>query len=185
MKQEIVATPPTVPTSPTFREYVDLVREDRATNRRNYAGFQALLAVRTGQLARSVRFVPLRKCVTVAYMLMQRRVRIRYGIEVHRSMTIGRRVRIVHQNGIVLHQWSVIGDDSMIRHGVTLGVTSGVYRDDEYPTLGSNVHVGAGASVVGRVVVGDNVRIGPNAVVMTDVPANSIVVAPKSRVITR
>lgn len=178
-------TPPTAPTSPTFREYVDLVREDRRTNRKNFAGFQALLAVRTGHLARSIRFPLARKFVTLCYEFMRRRVRIRHGIEVNRRMTIGRRVRIVHQNSIVLHKWAVIGDDCMIRHGVTLGVTSDVWRADENPVLGANVHVGVGAAIVGRVRVGDNVRIGPNAVVMTDVPAGAMVVAPRSRVIVR
>lgn len=185
MKPDIVLTPPTAPTSPTFREFIELVREDKRTNRYNYSGFQALLAVRIGHLSRSIRQPMLRKCVSLMYNILRRRARTRYGIEVDRRMNIGRRVQIMHQNAIVLHALSVIGDDCMIRQGVTLGVTSGVWNAEECPTLGTNVHLGAGAAVVGRVSIGDNARIGPNAVVMTDVPANALVVAPKSRVMER
>jgi serine O-acetyltransferase len=90
---------------------------------------------------------------------------------------------IGHQHGIVVHPGATIGDDCQIRHGCTIGAATddGFWR--QVPTLGSRVNVGAGAMIIGRVHVGDDVRIGPNAVVMTNIPAGSIVLAEAPRII--
>ena len=75
---------------------------------------------------------------------------------------------IEHFGGIVVHGSSVIGDDCIIRQGVTIGNRR---LDDPLgaPTLGSRVNVGAGAKILGRVTIGDDVNIGANAVVITDI----------------
>ena len=86
-----------------------------------------------------------------------------------------------HQNCIVIHGNAVIGDDSIIRHGVTLGNR---YLDlpNEAPTLGKRVNVGTGAVILGKVTLGDDVQVGANAVVVTDVSKGSTVVGAKSKI---
>jgi serine O-acetyltransferase len=74
-----------------------------------------------------------------------------------------------------------IGDDCVIRHNVTIGGVSGARPDG--PIIGSGVEVGAGAVIIGRIRIGDGARIGPNAVVMTNVPAGAIAVAPATRIL--
>lgn len=109
-------------------------------------------------------------------------VRNVYGIELPATVQIGRRFKIAHQGGIVIHPYAVIGDDCVIRQNVTLGAARSEGFEQDHPTIGDRVSIGAGASVVGRVFVGDDVRIGPNAVVVSNVPAGSIVVSPASRI---
>lgn len=124
--------------------------------------------------------MPVRLAVEAATFI----VRNLYGIELYPTARIGRRLRIAHQHGIVIHPAAVIGDDCMIRHGVTIGA-DGV-RDDggRAPVLGDRVKLGVGAVIAGPVRIGDDVTVGPNAVVMTNVPAGSIVTAPPSRIMT-
>jgi serine O-acetyltransferase len=105
---------------------------------------------------------------------MYRYVRNHYGIELHSNTVVGRRVRIAHPMGIAINGATVIGDDCIIYQNVTLGALNGK-RVQEAPTLGRGVSVGCGAAVVGPVTIGDDARIGPNAVVMTDVPAGATV----------
>jgi serine O-acetyltransferase len=91
------------------------------------------------------------------------------------SATIGRRVVIEHQSGIVIHGNSVIGDECVIRQGCTLGNKT-LDRPHDAPRLGNRVNVGAGAKILGAVTVGDDAVIGANSVVLKDVPAGMIAV---------
>ena len=106
------------------------------------------------------------------------------AIEIHPGARIGRRFFIDHGAGVVIGETAEIGDDVMMYHGVTLG-GHGWWTDEKgskrHPTIGDNVTLGVGAAVLGPVTVGENSRIGPYAVVIEDVPPNSIVVAPKGR----
>ena len=95
------------------------------------------------------------------------------GIEIQPGATIGRRFFIDHGMGVVIGETTEIGDDVMLYHGVTLGVRS-LAKTKRHPTIGSRVTIGAGAKVLGPVVVGDDSAIGANAVVTRDVPADSI-----------
>jgi serine O-acetyltransferase len=98
------------------------------------------------------------------------------GIEIHPAAEIGRRVFIDHGMGVVIGETAVVGDDSTIYQGVTLGGTS-LYRGAKrHPTLGRGVVVGAGAKVLGGFEVGDGARIGSNAVVIKPVPAGATAV---------
>lgn len=106
-----------------------------------------------------------------------------YGIELYREASIGRRFVIGHQGGIVIHQYCTIGNDCMIRQGATIGAVDD-FTPESAPIIGNNVEIGSGAVIMGKIRVGDNVRIGPNAVVSTDVPDNSTVFAPPSRIIS-
>jgi serine O-acetyltransferase len=94
------------------------------------------------------------------------------GIEIHPGATIGRRFFIDHGMGVVIGETAVIGDDCTLYHGVTLGGTTW-QKGKRHPTLGNNVVVGAGAKVLGPILIGDGARIGSNAVVVKPVPDNA------------
>lgn len=104
------------------------------------------------------------------------------GIEIHPGAKIGRGLFIDHGMGIVIGETAEIGDYCTIYHGVTLGGT-GHDSGKRHPTIGNNVLISTGAKVLGPFKVGDNSRIGANAVVLQEVPANSTVVGLKARVV--
>ncbi len=106
------------------------------------------------------------------------------GIEIHPGATIGPGLFIDHGMGVVIGETSEIGADVTLYHGVTLGGTS-VAKGKRHPTLGSNVVVGAGAKILGAIHIGENSRIGANAVVVKDVPSNSVVVGVPGQVVVR
>ena len=95
------------------------------------------------------------------------------GIEIHPGATIGRRFFIDHGMGVVIGETAEIGDDVMLYHGVTLGGRS-LEHGKRHPTLGDRVTVGAGAKILGPLVIGDDRAVGANAVVTHDVGADSI-----------
>ena len=96
------------------------------------------------------------------------------GIEIHPGATIGRRFFIDHGMGVVIGETAEIGDDVMLYHGVTLGGRS-LARIKRHPTICDGVTVGAGAKILGPVVIGANSAVGANAVVVKDAPADSII----------
>ena len=106
------------------------------------------------------------------------------GIEIHPGATIGQRFFIDHGMGVVIGETAELGDDVTLYHGVTLGGTS-LNKGKRHPTLGDRVVVGAGAKVLGAITVGEDSRIGANAVVVKSVPANSIVVGVPGQNIAR
>ena len=97
------------------------------------------------------------------------------GIEIHPGAKIGRRFFIDHGMGVVIGETAEIGDGVMLYHGVTLGGRS-LAKVKRHPTMEDNVTVGAGAKVLGPVVIGAGSAIGANAVVTRDCPPDSIVV---------
>lgn len=106
------------------------------------------------------------------------------GVEIHPAAKIGRRFFIDHGMGVVIGETAVIGDDCTLYHGVTLGGTSW-QKGKRHPTLGNGVVVGAGAKVLGPIEIGDEARIGSNAVVVKSVPAGSTVVGVPGRLVER
>jgi serine O-acetyltransferase len=104
------------------------------------------------------------------------------GIEIHPGATIGRRVFIDHGMGVVIGETAEIGDDCTLYHGVTLGGTSW-NKGKRHPTLGKGVVIGAGAKVLGPVLMGDGAKIGSNAVVVRDVPPGATAVGIPARVV--
>ena len=105
------------------------------------------------------------------------------GIEIHPGAAIGRRVFIDHGMGVVIGETAEIGDDCTLYHGVTLGGTSW-NTGKRHPTLGRAVVLGAGAKVLGPVLVGDGAKVGSNAVVVRDVPAGATAVGIPARILT-
>ncbi len=104
------------------------------------------------------------------------------GIEIHPGAIIGKGLFIDHGMGVVIGETTEIGDNATIYHGVTLGGTTW-NKGKRHPTLGENVVIGAGAKVLGPITIGDNARIGSNAVVVKDVPANTTMVGVPGRAI--
>ena len=108
-------------------------------------------------------------------LLIMNVVRRTTGIEIHPEAIIGKNLFIDHGMGVVIGQTSVIGDNCTIYQGATLGGT-GKEHNKRHPTLCNNVVVGAGAKVLGNIIVGNNVKIGANAIVLKDVPDDCTVV---------
>ena len=105
------------------------------------------------------------------------------GIEIHPGAKIGERVFFDHAMGVVVGETAEIGDGCTIYQGVTLGGTSLYKGAKRHPTLGRNVVVGAGAQVLGGFTVGDDAKIGSNAVVTKPVPAGATAVGNPARII--
>jgi serine O-acetyltransferase len=97
------------------------------------------------------------------------------GVEIHPGATIGRRFFIDHGMGVVIGETSVVGDDVMLYHDVTLGGRS-LAKVKRHPTVGDRVTIGSGARVLGDISVGDDSQIGANSVVTRDVPAGAVAV---------
>lgn len=176
-----------LPTAPApeagpLRELFARVREDlRAHPSVTAAGCHAVIlhrvqrwSDRRPRLVQALLFLPLK--------LASFYVRNLCGVEIDRRTTIGRRVVVAHQSGIVIHPDAVIGDECLIRQNVTIGIRGeGGEADNRAPRLGRGVRIGAGAVLVGGIDVGDGAVIGPNAVVVTSVAAGARVVAPPAR----
>ena len=94
-------------------------------------------------------------------------MRFTTGIEIHPAAVIGRRFFIDHGMGVVIGATSIVGDDVMIYHDVTLGAR-GIEDGKRHPTIGNNVIIGAGARVLGNVTIGEGSRISANAVITKD-----------------
>ena len=104
------------------------------------------------------------------------------GIEIHPGARIGRRFFIDHGMGVVIGETTEIGDDCTLYHGVTLGGTSW-NKGKRHPTLKNGVVIGAGAKVLGPITVGENAKIGSNAVVVKDVPDNATAIGIPARLV--
>lgn len=104
------------------------------------------------------------------------------GIEIHPGATIGRRVFIDHGMGVVIGETAEVGDDCTLYQAVTLGGTSW-NKGKRHPTLGTHVIVGAGAKIIGPILIGDGAKVGSNAVVVKPVAAGSTVVGIPARLV--
>ncbi|PYI50161.1 serine O-acetyltransferase [Paenibacillus flagellatus] len=124
-----------------------------------------------------------RRWFTIARIISQVS-RFMTGIEIHPGARIGRRLFIDHGMGVVIGETCEIGDDVVLYQGVTLGGT-GKEKGKRHPTIGNNVVIASGAKVLGSFRVGDNAKIGANAVVLEEVPENSTVVGLKARIVKR
>ena len=106
------------------------------------------------------------------------------GIEIHPGAVIGRRFFIDHGMGVVIGETSIIGDDCMLYHGVTLGGTTWD-KVKRHPTLKNGVVIGAGAKILGPITLGNNVRVGSNSVVVRSIDDNETVVGIPGRIVRK
>lgn len=104
------------------------------------------------------------------------------GIEIHPACFIGKRLLIDHGSGVVIGETAMIGDDCTLFQGVTLG-GRGNEKGKRHPTLYNGVFVGAGAKILGNIEIGNNVKIGANAVVLCDMPDGATAVGVPARVV--
>lgn len=165
---------------------VDVIREDLQVNDGIWQpGAQAVVCHRLVNWARSEEAPrALRRPVGLLAQAGLYVSRVVYGIELPAEVTLGRRVKVAHQSGIVIHGAAVIDDDVLIRQNVTIGLRG---DDDEgqpqaAPHIAKGVSLGAGAVVVGPIEVSEGSWIGANAVVSQDVPAGGKAIAPRADV---
>ena len=125
----------------------------------------------------------LRKPFSLLYKLLKVVGQILTGIDLPCETQIGRRLRIEHFGGIVISGDAVIGDDVVIRNGVTIGLKRTGQRGA--PIIGNRVDIGAGAKILGDIRIGDGATIGANAVVLKDVPSGALAVGIPARIILR
>ncbi len=119
--------------------------------------------------------------LTPLAVYLQRRMRIKWGIEISHHADIGPGFQVVHYGGVFLPWDLVAGANLTIMHDVTMGVAYG--KKQGSPTIGDNVTIGPGAKILGKIRIGNNVRIGPNAVITRNVPDNCVVQLEAPRVI--
>ena len=110
--------------------------------------------------------------------------RILTGVDIHPGALLGSGLFIDHATGVVFGETAEVGDDVTLYHGVTLG-GSGADTGKRHPTVGDRVVIGAGAKVLGAIKIGEDSRIGANAVVVKPVPSGSVVVGVPGQVISR
>jgi serine O-acetyltransferase len=164
---------------------MQLIREDWVAHGRDWTkpGFRAVAVHRFGVWRMKLRRKILRAPFSLLYRFLFRYVRNHYGIELPYTVILGRRVIVEHCGAIVIHGYSRIGDDCIIRQGVTIGARR-VDRASEAPELGARVDVGAGAKILGKVRIGDGAEIGANAVVLNDLPPHVIAVGIPARIVS-
>ena len=116
--------------------------------------------------------------------LLSQLTRFFTGIEIHPGATIGKGLLIDHGMGVVMGETAEVGDNVTLYHGVTLGGT-GKDKGKRHPTVGNNVLIGSGAKVLGPINIGDNAKIGANAVVLHDVPEGATAVGLRAKNIVK
>ncbi|MDV3000812.1 MAG: hypothetical protein N5P05_002418 [Chroococcopsis gigantea SAG 12.99] len=160
------------------------IKEDWIAHGRDWTkpGFRAVAVQRFGQWRMTVEPKLLRAPLSIIYRFFYRYVRNVYGIDLPYTVQLGRRVIIEHQSAIIIHGYSQIGDDCILRQGVTLG-NRYLERPFEAPKLGKKVNVGAGAKLLGGLAIGDHVNIGANAVVLCDIPDGHTAIGIPAKVI--
>ena len=147
-------------------------------------GFWALQIYRFGHARFKYKSRWIRMPWGLMHLVLSKLSEIFFGIFIGVSAKIGRRLVIEHFGAIIIHGGSVIGDDCILRQGVTLG-NKNLDEPLDAPILGSRVNIGAGAKIFGKVTIGDDVDIGANAVVISDVPSNHIAVGVPARIISK
>jgi len=146
-------------------------------------GFWALAVHRFGEWRYGIRCAPVRRLMSLVYKFLFKLVQILTGIELPCEARVGHGTRIDHFGGIIVSGYAVIGERCVLRQGVTIGLR---HVDDVVaPRIGNDVSIGAGAKILGRVVIGDHVDIGANAVVLSDVPSHCCAVGIPARILIR
>lgn len=156
-----------------IKEQLQLIKEKDPAIKSNlevllYPSFKAILYYKAAH------YLYKKKRYFLARFLSEKAKR-KTGIEIHPGATIGKRLFIDHGMGVVIGETTIIGDDVLIYHGVTLGGISNT-KEKRHPTIGNRVVIGCGAKVLGNIIIGDDAKIGANSVVLKDVENNTTVV---------
>jgi serine O-acetyltransferase len=152
---------------PAARNYFEILT--------TYPGVHALILHRLAHFLWSIK-------LKLIARIFSHLARILTGIEIHPGAKIGRRFFIDHGMGVVIGETAIIGDDCTLYHGVTLGGTTWK-KGKRHPTLKNNVVIGAGAKVLGPITLGNNSKVGSNAVVVSNIPNDSTAVGIPAKII--
>ncbi len=152
---------------PAARNYFEILT--------TYPGVHALILHRLAHFLWSIK-------LKLIARIFSHLARILTGIEIHPGAKIGRRFFIDHGMGVVIGETAIIGDDCTLYHGVTLGGTTWK-KGKRHPTLKNNVVIGAGAKVLGPITLGNNSKVGSNAVVVNNIPNDSTAVGIPAKII--
>jgi len=146
-------------------------------------GLWCMVVYRFGNWRYTVRSAILRKPLSLIYKILRVFSEVLTSVELPCEARVGRRLLIEHAFDIVVSGDAVLGDDVVLRNGVTIGLRHRGHRGS--PTIGNRVDIGAGAKLLGPISIGDDVAVGANAVVLTDVPAGHVAVGVPARVRSR
>ena len=162
----------------------EILREDRQVHYGScfHPGYQVLAVYRFGRWCRERRTLAGRLGMIIYKFVNNLIIRNLYGAEISVDAEIGRRVHIGHHQSVMIPRHCVIGDDTVIRHHVTIGYAGGNAPLDAVPRIGRRVDIAPGTHLIGPITIGDDVKIGPGSIVMTDVPAGSTVFAAPARI---
>ena len=154
----------------------ELLREDWLTYEKDIwrQGFWVMFVYRFGNWRYRIRPAWLRKPFSLIYKLLRTASQIATGVELPCETRVGRRLLIEHFGSIIVSGDSVIGDDVVLRQGVTLGLRHAGTRGA--PIIGDRVDIGAGAKLLGNIRIGNDAVVGANAVVICDVPPGMLAV---------
>jgi len=138
-------------------------------------GFHALQAYRVGHWLWGEGRKPLA-------LYLQSRVSAALGVDIHPAARIGHGIMFDHATGIVIGETAVVDDNVSILHEVTLGGT-GKTAGDRHPKVRSGVMIGAGAKILGNIVIGEGAKIGAGSVVLADVPPHTTVAGVPAKIV--
>jgi serine O-acetyltransferase len=152
----------------------DNIRHDFRAHDRDWGaqGFWVMMVYRFGRWRYGVRPAIARKLFSFIYKVLFKFIQIVTGIELPCEVQIGRNFVIDHFGGIIISGYAQFGDNCRIRNGVVVGLRR--VEEKCAPIVGDDVDIGAGAKILGPIRIGNHVLIGANAVVLCDVPDNSV-----------
>jgi serine O-acetyltransferase len=155
------------------------LKEDLKTHKGDWScqGFWVMIVYRFGRWRYTIKSGLIRKPFSLLYKILYKFIQVITGIELPCEVVVGRNFRIDHFG------FATFGDNCVIRDGVTVGLRR--VDDPVAPQIGNNVDIGTGAKVLGDITIGDDVVIGANAVVLVDVPSNSIAVGVPAKIKSR
>ena len=161
------------------------LKEDLKAHKGDWScqGFWVMIVYRFGCWRYTIKSALIRKPFSLLYKVLYKFIQVITGIELPCEVAVGKNFRIDHFGGIIISGFASFGDNCVIRDGVTVGLRR--VDDPVAPQIGNNVDIGTGAKVLGGITIGDNVVIGANAVVLEDVPSNSIAVGVPARIKSR
>lgn len=144
----------------------------------NY-GFMSIAVYRYGRWANGIRVPIVGFVLRAVYGILKVLCEILFGISINVNCRIGKGFYIAHFSNIIVN--GHLGEHCSVGQGVTLG-TKGDGKSDGVPTVGDGAYIASGAKLIGRITVGDNVTVGANAVVISDIPSNSLAVGVPAKV---
>jgi len=153
-----------------------LIRKDLKNYQNDWGaqGFWVMVIYRFGQWRYTVKPSLLRKVLSLVYKIAYKFIQIITGIELPCEAEVGDNFIIDHFGGIVISGYAKFGDNCRIRNGVVVGLKN--INNPTAPQIGNDVDIGAGAKILGGITIGNRVTIGANAVVLQDIPDDSIAV---------